>query len=237
MSMQMLFIPGSASGLDELKSLYLAFRKRRLEPSMVRLLLRILRHPRSVVAPAWHYSVRGRSYVPNAEIRVGIACEQEPSPESRILLGSRLDALGMPRADVRWKLTDLTLRSIKAFAGVLAEELPRAGVGALNLEPWLSADDQSDWTAHVTDQFHHMGTARMHQSPREGVTNPDCQVHGIGNLFLAGSSVFPTGGHSNPTLTLIALSLRLADKLARDLSPAVPGLRTSAGEAKSNTSS
>lgn len=216
MSMQMLFTPGPTSALQDLKSLYLAVRQRRLQGPLARSLLRVMRHPMSVVQPAWHYAVRGRSYVPDARIVVGIASEQEPNPASRIVLAPGLDRLRMPRAEVRWKLTDLTLHSLRTFARTLTHELPRAGFGTLELESWLWTEG-ADWKAHVTDQFHHMGTARMHESPAEGVTNADCQVHGIANLFIGGSAVFPTGGHSNPTLTLIALCLRLADKIKRDL--------------------
>jgi choline dehydrogenase-like flavoprotein len=58
-----------------------------------------------------------------------------------------------------------------------------------------------------------MGTTRMHDDPKQGVVDRNCRVHGIDNLFVAGSSVFPTGGAANPTLTLLALTLRLADHL------------------------
>jgi len=216
MSMQMLFAPGPESALQDLKSLVSAVRQRRLPASAVRSALRVIRRPGSVLQPAWHYAVFGRSYVPDARIVVGIACEQEPNPASRIVLGAARDRLGMPRAEVRWKLTDLTLHSLRTFTRTLTTELPRVGVGNLDLEPWLWADG-GDWTAHVTDQFHHMGTTRMHQSPSEGVTDIDGRLHDVVNLFVIGSSLFPTGGHSNPTLTLIALALRLADKLEREL--------------------
>lgn len=216
MSMQMLFLTDTASAVQDLKDLYVALRRRRTERALVRKFLRVVRHPVSVLTPAWHYVVNGRSYVPGARVTVGVACEQEPNPESRVLLSHGIDKLGMRRAEVRWTLTDLTRSSLRTFTKVLAEELPRAGVGPLDLEPWLF-DEGGDWTAHVTDQFHHMGTARMHHSPRHGVADADCQVHEISNLFLGGSALFPTGGHSNPTLTLIALGLRLGDKLKRDL--------------------
>jgi choline dehydrogenase-like flavoprotein len=65
----------------------------------------------------------------------------------------------------------------------------------------------------MTGGKHHMGTTRMHVDPKQGVVDPDCRVHGVGNLFIAGSSVFPTGGYANPTLTIVALAIRLADHL------------------------
>jgi len=64
---------------------------------------------------------------------------------------------------------------------------------------------------------HHMGTTRMHDDPRQGVVDSDCRVQGVSNLYVAGSSVFPTGGYANPTLTIVALALRLAEHLKRRL--------------------
>jgi len=132
--MQMLFAPGPESALQDLKSLVSAVRQRRLPASAVRSALRVIRRPGSVLQPAWHYAVFGRSYVPDARIVVGIACEQEPNPASRIVLGAARDRLGMPRAEVRWKLTDLTLHSLRTFTRTLTTELPRVGVGNLDLE-------------------------------------------------------------------------------------------------------
>jgi len=66
---------------------------------------------------------------------------------------------------------------------------------------------------HITDQYHHMGTTRMHDSPRQGVVDRNCQVHGMSNLFIGSSAVFPTSARSNPTLTILALCLRMADRL------------------------
>ena len=66
---------------------------------------------------------------------------------------------------------------------------------------------------------HNMGTTRMNENPRLGVVDPNCKVHGISNLFMAGGSVFPTGGFANPTLTLIALAIRLADHLKDKMRP------------------
>ena len=89
--------------------------------------------------------------------------------------------------------------------------------------PWLNPSKRLDkirktltndesWDS-VVGSYHHMGTTRMSTNPSQGVVNENCQVHGISNLYVAGSSVFPTSGLSNPTLTLIALAIRLADHL------------------------
>jgi choline dehydrogenase-like flavoprotein len=145
-------------------------------------------------------------------MRIGVTSEQEPNQESRILLSATTDALGMRRANVRWKLSALTQHTIQQFARMLRDEFRQAGLGEIALEPWVLADS-SEWTKHITDQYHHMGTTRMHDSPKEGVVDGNCQVHGVSNLFIGSSAVFPTSGHSNPTLTIIALCIRLADRL------------------------
>ena len=80
------------------------------------------------------------------------------------------------------------------------------------LEPWLDADHM-DWQSRISDAYHHIGTTRMSDNPRCGVVQSRCQVHGIDNLYVAGSSVFPTGGHSNPTFTALALAFRTCDEL------------------------
>jgi choline dehydrogenase-like flavoprotein len=74
-------------------------------------------------------------------------------------------------------------------------------------------DDEHAWKGMVVDAAHQMGTARMHESPQFGVVDPACRVHGIDNLYVGSSAVFPTGGHSNPTLTILALCIRIADAL------------------------
>ncbi len=145
-------------------------------------------------------------------MRIGLTSEQQPNPESRILLSDKVDALGMPRANVRWKLTELTLHTIRKYVETLREQFRRAGIGEIEVDPWVF-DDSASWTEHITDQFHHIGTTRMDHSPRAGVVDQNCQVHGVANLYIGSAAVFPTSGHSNPTLTIIALCLRMADRL------------------------
>jgi choline dehydrogenase-like flavoprotein len=198
--------------LQHVKEIYASLRQRRLGPDLAGKLLRIVRHPAAAISPAYHFLMRGRSFAPGARMLIGITSEQQPNPESRILLSDKLDALGVPRANVRWKLTDLTLHTIRKFAATLGEQFMQAGIGEIELEPWL-LEDSREWTCHINDQNHHIGTSRMNDSPRAGVVDRNCQVHGVPNLFIAGSAVFPTSGHSNPTLTIIALCMRLADRL------------------------
>jgi choline dehydrogenase-like flavoprotein len=138
--------------------------------------------------------------------------EQAPNPSSRVTLGTERDAMGMPRVRFDWRLTELDKRSMRTFYQVLGREVGARGVGRVKLLDWLHGDDTS-WPGFLSGGWHHMGTTRMHQDPRQGVVDANCRVHGVGNLYVAGASVYTTSGSANPTLTLVALSLRLADHL------------------------
>jgi choline dehydrogenase-like flavoprotein len=144
---------------------------------------------------------------PDGRARVVVYfCEQPPDRESRVVLGEQRDALGQPRVALRWRIGPEVTRSVLALQDRLAATLRAAGIG--ELEPGAGEP-------RYTDASHHMGTTRMSRDPRAGVVDPDCRVHALDNLYLAGSSVFPTAGHANPTPTIIALTLRLADHLGR----------------------
>jgi choline dehydrogenase-like flavoprotein len=93
---------------------------------------------------------------------------------------------------------------------LLAQELDRNGVGRLDYEP---ESVEAEMTRYGAYGGHHIGTARMGSDPRSSVVDADCRVHGVGNLYIAGSATFPTSSQANPTLTLVALSLRLAATL------------------------
>ncbi|MDA0350948.1 MAG: GMC oxidoreductase [Chloroflexi bacterium] len=149
-----------------------------------------------------------RGGVPRNVVMVDAMAEQEPNPESRVQLGSRLDRLGMPRTRLDWRLTHRDFDSLRRSAAVLGADFERQGLGTFE-----SLLDDRDDRIPVFGNWHHMGTTRMHDDPRSGVVDADCRVHGLSNLYVGGSSVFTTGGSSNPTLTLVALALRLADHL------------------------
>ena len=142
--------------------------------------------------------------------------EQAPNPDSRVMLSTERDALDVPRAKLAWRLTELDRRSFRVFYEVMGRELGRSGVGRVQLLDWVSRDDGT-WPSTLSGGWHHMGTTRMHDNPRFGVVDATCRVHGLDNLYVAGASVYPTGGAANPTLTLVALSLRLSDHLKRTL--------------------
>jgi choline dehydrogenase-like flavoprotein len=146
------------------------------------------------------------------KIRLLIDSEQAPNGDSRVLLDTRVDALGMARARLDWRVTDLERRTLTGFAQRIATEFERLGLGKIRLAgaPDFESRDQP---GAARDIFHHMGTTRMSTSARAGVTRPDLRCHDVENLFVAGAAVFPTGGIANPTFTALALSLRLADHL------------------------
>ena len=152
------------------------------------------------------------------DYRLQTRAEQAPNPDSRVVLSDEKDALGMPFADLDWKLTELDQRSIRVFFEIVAKEFGRTGVGRLQLLDWLIDGDDSEWPHFLSGGFHHMGTTRMHNDPKQGVIDANAKVHGIENLYVAGASTFPTSGAPNPTLTLVAQSIRLSDHLKGKMS-------------------
>jgi choline dehydrogenase-like flavoprotein len=135
--------------------------------------------------------------------------EQSPDPENRVTLGQERDRFGCRLPAVHWRWSAEDDARVARAQTLIAEEVEASGLGRLDL---VRRDGRTD-LAYPAGAHHVMGTTRMHADPRQGVVDADCRVHGVGNLFVAGSSVFPTGGSANPTLTVIALALRLADHL------------------------
>jgi choline dehydrogenase-like flavoprotein len=139
---------------------------------------------------------------------LSLRAEQSPQPDSRITLTDELDALGVPRIALDWRLADEDRAAMARGLAVLARELGASGAGRM----WIPGDpDRFEWK--IAGGGHHMGTTRMGSDPAASVVNADCRTHDVENLFIAGSSVFPTGGEANPTLTIVALAHRLAARL------------------------
>jgi choline dehydrogenase-like flavoprotein len=138
--------------------------------------------------------------------------EQLPSPASRVRLGTKRDRLGMPHAVLEWRHHARTRHSMQKSLELIARALGMAGLGRVYSYIHADARSAGAWP-ELAGGHHHMGTTRMHTDPRHGVVDADCRVHGIDNLFIAGSSVFPSAGYANPTLTLVALALRTADRV------------------------
>jgi choline dehydrogenase-like flavoprotein len=133
--------------------------------------------------------------------------EQAPNPSNRVSLSTELDPLGLPRAHVEWSIGEIDKKTMYRFHELLQSELPRLGIGELR-SPLLENPDVFPLTQ---DASHHMGTTRMGNDPRTSVVDANGKVHGMKNLYAAGSSVFTTGGAAGPVATIVALAIRLAD--------------------------
>jgi choline dehydrogenase-like flavoprotein len=149
-------------------------------------------------AAALRNRIRGTRY------QLLIDLEQLPHPDNRIVLSSKVDRLGQPRAELQWRWRQADETNRLRTRDAIARELRRSGVGRVVVD---------DGRSMVPSVHHHSGTTRMHADPAQGVVDETLRVHGEENLYVVGSSVFPTAGFANPTLTAVALALRLADHL------------------------
>jgi choline dehydrogenase-like flavoprotein len=154
------------------------------------------------------------------EVALLVRAEQAPNPDSRINLLPERDATGVPRVALDWRLSEIDIRSVAVLVETLGRELARLGLGRVEPADWLSSGRwQTDplISSHPIGGYHHMGTTRMGDDPKSSVTDADGKVHGIGNLWVAGSSLFPTSSWANPTLTIAALALRSAGRIDTEL--------------------
>ena len=141
--------------------------------------------------------------------------EQLPNPGSRITLGEIKDSLGMQAVKVDWQLLPEDRRGIVEGHRLLGTEVGRTNLG--RYRTFVPLDRSDGWPENMIANGHCMGTTRMNADERLGVVNENCRVHGMKNLYVGGSSVFPTGGTFNPTFTIVALALRLSDHIKKEL--------------------
>jgi choline dehydrogenase-like flavoprotein len=204
-------------GAYSLLRLMRAARERRPPRRTARHLGRALRDVGGIATAVYQRRVkRGPRPKRGGAYRLDFMAEQAPNPASRVTLSEQRDALGQPRVRLDWRLTRDDMHSIVRAQEIIDEELRRAGLGRLNI-----VLDREEPPLGLRGGWHHMGTTRMHADPRQGVVDPHARVHGLANLFVTGSSVFPTGGYANPLLTVGALAIRLADHLKTELEPRV----------------
>jgi choline dehydrogenase-like flavoprotein len=202
---------GEESGIEAARRIVRPLRRRQRPTNVGRDLGRIARDAPRLGSVALRRFAHGRSAREQPVlVTLQTHAEQAPNPDSRVVLSRRRDDLGLPLPTVEWRLTDLDRRTAETMVRGVAEEFGRLGLGAVRPEPWLA---DSRWTRHVVDSYHHMGTTRMGADRKTSVVNRDGQVHGVTGLFVAGSSVFPAAGHASPTLTIVALAIRLGDHL------------------------
>jgi choline dehydrogenase-like flavoprotein len=145
-------------------------------------------------------------------VRIAGISEQAPNPQSRVSLSDEKDRLGLNRPRLDWRLTDLDKRGLSLLPRLLGMELGRLNLGRVRLADWLQGNG-FEAAKGLGGGPHHMGTTRMSDDPKRGVVDRNCRIHGNANLYVAGGSVFPTSGYNMPTLTIVALALRLADHL------------------------
>ncbi len=215
-------------------------------PSFLKDLGKVAANLDQVIAKAWT-KLSQKPPFPQRFLETHLISEQAPNPDSRITLSPERDQLGLNRPKLDWRLSPIDKYTIQRSQQLIGEELARAGLSQLQIELTYDDDswqallqrsqqileetrarsesgqlkivlhEDSYWQT-LRGSYHDMGTTRMSTNPRQGVVNEDCQVHGVSNLYVVGSSVFPTGGLSNPTLTIVALATRLADHIKERLS-------------------
>jgi choline dehydrogenase-like flavoprotein len=145
---------------------------------------------------------------PRGVFTLDIHAEQLPNPDSRVTLGQGRDPFGQPMLRVDWRHLPADIDTVRLAVRALREDL--AGAATLTVD---EDTIEAQILKHGAYGGHHIGTARMSAAPQNGVVDADCRVHGMENLYIAGSAVFPTSGQANPTLTIVALALRLAKHL------------------------
>ncbi|MBI3029537.1 MAG: GMC family oxidoreductase [Candidatus Rokubacteria bacterium] len=200
--------PIQPKGIASLQFLFDAVRKPSMPDDLSEHLGNVIADIDDVARLGYGRVFKGVTPVRMAELFCGI--EQVPDPHSRVTLSTERDVLGQNRVVLHWGLTAAYKHAIRRATELIAEEFGRAGLGRVKI-----ILDEENGPSQPLIGFHHIGTTRMHRDPKKGVVDENCRVHDISNLFIAGSSVFPTSGASNPTLTIVALSLRLADHVKR----------------------
>ena len=154
-----------------------------------------------------------RSGVPRKLESLTLDCmgDQRPDRDSRVTLSDRHDRFGMRLPRVDWRVHPEEAHTVRRLAELVAEQLPRMGLPAPTLSPWVR--EGAGYPEEFRDVAHPSGTTRMASDPAKGVVDAHCEVHGVSGLYLAGSSVFPTLSHCNPTQMIVALAIRLADRI------------------------
>lgn len=173
-----------------------------------------LGHPLRLLAAANRRLGRAAS-LPQGRARLVIDVEQTVSQDSRVTLHWSVGPSGLHRAEVDWKISPTDFRTTFAFVSAVGQWLNSEGYGALPDCAGIREDfiDPS----HIVDSNHPLGGTRMSDDPSNGVVDRNCRVHGCDNLWIVGGSVFPSGGHANPTLTIVAMAIRLADHLSTQM--------------------
>jgi len=167
------------------------------------------------VPMALHYLVNRRIFSPaSATITLRVMLEQRQMRQSRVTLSEEKDALGMQLVNLDWVVSGMEeIRTVQAAARLAKQYLESRDIADVQIVPG-AAEGKVEFLKDFTDTYHQMGVARMGRTPADGVVDESCRVHGTRNLFVAGAAVFPACGFANPTLTAMAMTLRLCEHVA-----------------------
>ncbi len=202
------------SGIGAIRNLLTSLQRRQLKTALTQNLLPMLRGLPDVVRFAWLLKVRKRRLISSrATVRLNVDLEQDPNSTNRVLLSDATDALGLRKAVVQWHVNDIERETVRRFVPILRERLRAAGFPAFHWnEPITSAE-----AIPLADPYPPLGGLRMGTDPTQSVVDTQLRVHRTENLYVASCAVFPSGGSSNPTFTMMALTMRLAEHLRTTL--------------------
>ena len=210
---QVLFETPDESGFAELREGLRRFQARRNPWPSLKGWTNILRDiPNMCRLGAVRFLKQRVAYPDNARFHLQVDVEQCPNVESTVSLGPARDALGMPMLTLNWRIKSLEKRTMQEYVRLFRHEWERLDLGDARWNQKLFQDGDR-WLEDVIDVYHQTGGTAMSEHPSGGVADPQLRVHGVDNLFLASCSVFPSAGSANPTFTLLALTVRLADHL------------------------
>lgn len=148
--------------------------------------------------------------------RIGLAWEQAPVYDNHVALSlSEKDEAGVPRPELHWRKGELERRTLVEGIKLFGAAFAAGEVGRVRMDAWVREGEEYPTEGHNIAGYHHMGGTRMSEDARTGVVDSDCRVHGMGNLYVAGSSIFTTGGYANPTTNIVAFAERLGHHLTR----------------------
>lgn len=175
-------------------------------------LLKISGSLNSILKSSLAYFISRFYYKPKTTAKITLMIEQEPTKYSYISLSQNTDEFNLPQALIHWTITKNTWNTAIATANAVKKQIEDLNFGKVELYEHISSNVK-DWEKYLSDVCHNMGGCRMSSLPADGVVDKNLQVWGISNLFICSQAVFPTGSHSNPVVTMLALGLRLANYL------------------------
>ena len=160
----------------------------------------------------WFADLMGQNLICGAHL--SMAMEQAPLYENHVALSAtQRDFSGVPRVELHWRKSELESRTLIEGLKLMGATLIEKDIGRVRMDNWVNNGPDYPTEGEIAG-YHHMGGTRMSDNPRTGVVDANCRVHGMQNLYIAGSSIFATGGYANPTATIVAFSHRLGEHLA-----------------------